>query len=82
MSANNVEMINRLRIAAGYQRQAVRALFPESMGNHIEVIENEISAMIMESLMGVVAECTKTSLSEETCSKKTGSDKVRKLDID
>ena len=81
MLAYNVEMINRLRTAAGYQRQALRALFPESMGNHIEVIENEISAMMMESLMGVITGCTKSPEPTEAGSKSSGSEKVKKVDI-
>lgn len=61
MLMNNREMINRFRVAAGYQRKAVKALFPETMGNHIDVIENEIRLMLTEAAMEMIKECGKNA---------------------
>ena len=38
MRKNRAEMIGRLKEAAGYQRKAVLALFPERTRKHLEVI--------------------------------------------
>ena len=61
-------MINRLKEAAEYQKKAIRALFPERMLKHIDVIGNEIKMM--------VAECMEKSESENEKKPKTG-----KIDI-
>ena len=57
MMSNNHEMISRLREAAGYQKKAVRVLFPERMGAHFDVIENEIKMIFMETLADMMKEC-------------------------
>ncbi|MCR4739296.1 MAG: hypothetical protein K5886_03425 [Lachnospiraceae bacterium] len=44
----NNDMINRLKKAAGYQKQAIRALLPEGMGSHLDVIEGEVKEMVAE----------------------------------
>ena len=61
-------MINRLKEAAEYQKKAIRALFPERMLKHIDVIGNEIKLM--------VAECMETPEKEPEKKPKTG-----KIDI-
>lgn len=61
-------MINRLKEAAEYQKKAIRALFPERMLKHIDVIGNEIKLM--------VAECMEKPESENEKKPKTG-----KIDI-
>ena len=61
-------MINRLKEAAEYQKKAIRALFPERMLKHIDVIGNEIKLM--------VAECMENPESENEKKPKTG-----KIDI-
>ena len=61
MIMNNSEMINRFRVAAGYQRKAVRALFPETMEKHFDVIENEIKLMLTEAAMEMIKECGKNA---------------------
>lgn len=35
-------MLHRIKIAGEYQRKAIRALFPEEMGGHMELIEKEL----------------------------------------
>lgn len=44
----NKEMLHRMKIAGEYQKKAVRALFPEEMDEHLQVIEKEIKMMVME----------------------------------
>ena len=44
----NQEMIDRIKIAKEYQRKAIRALFPEEMGEHLDVIEKELKMMAMD----------------------------------
>ncbi len=48
MMKNGAEMIGRIKEAAGYQRKAVLALFPERTREHLEVIDGEIRSMITE----------------------------------
>ena len=36
----NKEMLHRMKIAGEYQRKAIRALFPEEMGKHLDVYES------------------------------------------
>lgn len=43
------EMWCRVRTAAEYQKKAVRALFPEKMNEHIDVIEREVKLMAAEA---------------------------------
>lgn len=71
MIMNNSEMINRFRGAAGYQRKAVRALFPETMEKHFDVIENEIKLMLTEAAMEMIKECGKNAFD---CMVQTGTD--------
>ena len=46
----NKEMAKRIREAAKYKKLAVRALFPESATEHLDVMEKEMTAMVMEFL--------------------------------
>lgn len=80
---NNVEMMRRLRTAGKYQRKAVRALFPEQMSSHLDVIEEEIKGMFKDMALEMVMEYKKCE--NESC--KTGADngkttgKTKKVDI-
>ncbi len=49
----NKDMIRRMKTAGMYQKKAIRALFPEEMSEHIDVIENELKAMFMEMAMDI-----------------------------
>ena len=57
-------MINRLKEAAEYQKKAIRALIPDRMLKHMDVIGNEIKLM--------VAECMETPEKETEKKAKTG----------
>ena len=72
----NREMIQRIKVAGDYQRKAIRALFPEEMGEHFDVIEKEIKAMVMELVVEIVKE-QKTTVNEEDRNNKT-----KKVDIE
>ena len=48
MRKNRMEIFGRLKDAAGYQRKAVLALFPENTRKHLEVIEAEVCQMMSE----------------------------------
>ena len=72
----NKEMMQRIKMAGDYQRKAIRALFPEEMGEHLDVIEKEIKAMVMGLVVEIVKE-QKTTVNEEDRNNKT-----RKVDIE
>ncbi|MCC3868174.1 hypothetical protein [Terrisporobacter mayombei] len=46
----NKELFDRLCEAKKYQSMAIKALFPENMANHIDVIEKEMKVMMMECI--------------------------------
>lgn len=72
----NKEMMQRIKMAGDYQRKAIRALFPEEMGEHLDVIEKEIKAMVMGLVVEIVKE-QKTTVNEEDRNNKT-----KKVDIE
>lgn len=72
----NREMMQRIKIAGDYQRKAIRALFPEEMGEHFDVIEKEIKAMVMELVVEIAKE-QKTTVNKEDRNNKT-----KKVDIE
>jgi len=47
-------MRSRIKEAKKYEMLALRALLPKEAGAHIEVIEKEIKAMIMECVLDFV----------------------------
>lgn len=53
-------MIHRVKIAGEYQKKAIRALFPEEMGGHLDVIEKEWKMMVMEVATELLKECGKS----------------------
>ena len=53
MNNNSIEMLKRLKKAAGYQKKAIQALFPDMMNEHFEVIENEFKLMMIEAMGGI-----------------------------
>ena len=72
----NREMMQRIKMAGDYQRKAIRALFPEEMGEHFDVIEKEIKAMVMELVVEIAKE-QKTTVNKEDRNNKT-----KKVDIE
>lgn len=75
----NKEMMRRLRTAGSYQRKALRALFPEEVNSHLDVIEGELKEMFREMALEMVMDC-KTDDSENN-GLKTGTNKTKKVDI-
>lgn len=74
----NKEMMKRMKTAGEYQKKAIRALFPEEMEEHLDVIEKEMKAMFMEMAMTAfmdMKECSKDT--DDTKEEK----KARKVDI-
>ena len=53
----NKEMMGRLKTAAGYQKKAIRALLPEGMEGHLDVIEKEVKMMLAEAAAGFFTGC-------------------------
>ncbi len=83
-AAMNKEMMKRMKIAGRYQRKALRALFPEEMSEHLDVIEKEIKAMFMESVMEMVMEQGNGSFDtdeEENKEKNREKSHAKKVDI-
>lgn len=76
----NKEMLHRMKIAGEYQRKAIRALFPEEMDKHLDVIEKELKMMVME----VAAELLKNCNKGDDCKAEQSQEqtiKVKKVDI-
>ena len=63
------EMVRRLKVAGDYQRKAIKALFPEEMSGHMDVIEREVKAMLVELAMEIGKEHKETT-EENTKTKK------------
>ena len=76
----NKEMLHRMKTAGEYQKKAIRALFPEEMGEHLDVIEKEMKMMVM----GVAAELLKNCNQGNACrdvQRHEQTSKVKKVDI-
>ncbi len=73
-------MLHRMKIAGEYQRKAIRALFPEEMGEHLDVIEKELKMMVMEAATELLKECNKSEACRDEQSHEQTS-KVKKIDI-
>lgn len=76
----NKEMLHRMKIAGEYERKAIRALFPERMGEHLDVIEKELKMMAMEVAAELLKECNKSDACRNEQSHEQTS-KVKKVDI-
>lgn len=76
----NKEMMQRIKTAGEYQKKAIRALFPEEIGGHLDVIEKELRAIVMEAAAGLLKENHKVDACKEEQSREQAS-KVRKVNI-
>ena len=74
------EMLHRIKIAGEYQRKAIRALFPEEMGGHLDVIEKEMKMMVMEAAAELLKNCNTGDVCVDGQSHEQTS-KVKKVDI-
>lgn len=73
-------MLQRIKTAGEYQKKAIRALFPEEMSEHLDVIEKELKMMITETAAELRKECNKSGASDEEQSHEQAS-KAKKVDI-
>lgn len=80
VAAMSREMMQRMKTAGEYHRKAVRALFPEKMRGHLDVIEKEMKMMLLEMAADAVQECRKEDVrdSEQEGARPSG---ARKVDI-
>lgn len=76
----NKEMLHRMKTAGEYQQKAVRALFSKEVIGHLDVIEKEVKAMVLEVLAEMVKDCDKNNKCEETQSHEKSSE-IKKVDI-
>lgn len=76
----NKEMLHRMKIAGEYQKKAVRALFPEEMDGHFQVIEKEIKMMVMEIAAEWIKQC-QDSDSGKNPQENEETTRVKKVDI-
>ena len=76
----NKEMLHRMKIAGEYQRKAIRALFPEEMDKHLDVIEKEMKMIIMEVAAELLKNCNKDDGCKDGQSHEQTT-KVKKVDI-
>ena len=44
----NKKLMKRMKLAGSYQKKAFRALLPENVSGHLDVIENEMKMIFME----------------------------------
>ena len=80
MTMMNQEMLNRMKIAGEYQRKAIRALFSEEIGEHLDVIEKEIKMMVMEVAAELLKNCNRGDACRDEQSHEQTSN-VKKVDI-
>ena len=73
--------LHRLMEAKKYQKMALMALLPESAGAHIEVIERELSAMLMEGAVEL-CRCAMDSKNEGAREEEKPKNTTRKVTID
>ena len=76
----NKEMLERVKTAGKYQRKAIRALFPEKMGEHLDVIEKEMKIMAVEAAAELLKNCNIVDACGKAQSQEQAS-KVKKVDI-
>ncbi len=50
------EMLHRIKTAAEYQKKAFRALLPDKMEKHLDVIEREVKILLAEAAAEVLKE--------------------------
>ncbi|MFA9377876.1 MAG: hypothetical protein ACERKZ_14140 [Lachnotalea sp.] len=79
----NKDVMDKIREARKYQNMAVRALFPEKVVGHLEVIEEELKAMLKEVVVEVVKQETKkqNDRDSEPVINKEDSSKIKKVKI-
>ena len=77
----NKEMLGRIKTAAVFQRQAIRALLPEEMEGHLDVIEGEIKAMFCEAVTKVMADHVTGECKSDATEDKANT-KVKKVTIE
>lgn len=75
------EMLHRMKAAGEYQRKAIRALFPEEMGGHLDMIEREMKMMVMEAVAELLKGCNKEDANKDGQSHEQTS-KAKKINID
>ena len=56
------EYVQRVKKAMEYQKKAVRALLPENVGGHLEVIENEVRAMLFDLAANMIRDVRESEL--------------------
>lgn len=76
----NSEVIDRFKLAGEYQKKAIYALFPEKLGEHLDVIEKELKSIAMEVITELLKECNGNNAFKEQHSQEQTS-KVKKVDI-
>ena len=76
----NKEMLERVKTAGKYQRKAIRALFPEKMGEHLDVIEKEMKIMAVEAAAELLKNCNIVDACGKAQCQEQAS-KVKKVDI-
>ena len=76
----NKEIIQRMKIAGEYQKKAIHALFPEEMGEHLDVIEKELKIIVMEVATDFLKEYNRSDACKDGQSHEQTS-KVKKVDI-
>lgn len=74
------ELFERIRTACTYQKKAIQALFPKRVNCHMEIIEKEVKAMIIETVTDWMKECKKDSDSAQEEDQKQNNN-VKKVDI-
>ena len=56
------EHMQRVKTAMEYQKKAIRALLPENMEGHLNVIENEVRAMVFDLAASMIRDVRESDL--------------------
>ena len=77
----NKEMMKRLRTAGNYQRKALRALFPEEVSSHLDVIEGELKEMFKDLAFEMIKEYKNMDDKEENMESDKTDSTTKKVEI-
>lgn len=70
--------LERIKKASEYQKKAIYALFPEDAGSHLEIIEKEISEMLIQGFMEMIKPEEEKMAAQKTAAGKSA---MKKVDI-
>lgn len=81
MKGINSEVIEKLMEAKRLEKEALMMLLPEKMQGHLEVISNEVKAMVFDYIEDFNKKQEDESCHDRAYKKNSNTSKVKKVDI-